>query len=66
MTSSETREFIERYVRAMERADIDALVACYVDDCTVDSPCSAPFRDEIKFARPSAKYSERSRTLRLR
>ena len=38
MTAEETRTFCERYAKAWERGDIDALVACYADDCEVVSP----------------------------
>ena len=38
MTAEDVRTFSEQYARAWERGDIDALVACYTDDCEVVSP----------------------------
>lgn len=38
MTADDIRAFCERYARAWERGDIDALVDCYTDDCEVVSP----------------------------
>ena len=38
MTVEEIRAFCEHYARAWERGDIDALAACYTDDCEVVSP----------------------------
>jgi steroid delta-isomerase-like uncharacterized protein len=38
MDANEIRTFCERYARAWERSDVDALVDCYSDDCEVVSP----------------------------
>lgn len=38
MTSAEIRTFCERFAGAWVREDVDALTACYADDCEVISP----------------------------
>jgi steroid delta-isomerase-like uncharacterized protein len=38
MTSEEIHAFCGRYTRACERADVEALAACYTEDCEVVSP----------------------------
>jgi steroid delta-isomerase-like uncharacterized protein len=38
MTSDEIRSFLDRFVRAWEKQDVQALGACYTVDCTVVSP----------------------------
>lgn len=38
MTSDEIRSFLDRFVRAWETQDAQALGACYAPDCTVVSP----------------------------
>lgn len=38
MTVEDIRAFCERCAGALARGDVDALVACYTDDCEVVSP----------------------------
>jgi steroid delta-isomerase-like uncharacterized protein len=38
MTSDEIRGFLEGFVRAWERHDLQSLVSCYADDCVITSP----------------------------
>jgi len=38
MTNDEIRSFLERFRRAWESQDVNALVGCYADDCVVVSP----------------------------
>src|SRR5262245_17833937 len=58
MTSEEIHAFCDRYARACERSDSEALTACYSDNCEVVSPIfgvvhgrpkvEASFRDLFK------------------
>ena len=38
MTNDDIRSFLERFRRAWESQDVNALVGCYADDCVVISP----------------------------
>ena len=38
MTPGEIRAFVDQYVRAWQRQDVEALLGCYTPDCEVVSP----------------------------
>ena len=48
MTHNEIRSFLERYVRAWERQDIDALLDCYAKGAEIVSPMLRTRRGEAE------------------
>ena len=48
MTHTEIRSFLDRYVKAWERQDIDALVDCYTADAEIVSPMFLTKRGEAQ------------------
>ena len=55
MTSDEIRAFLDRFVSAWEKQDIEALGTCYCDDCVVVSPM---FHRLNGWARVERSYEE--------